>query len=61
MGNGFLLVLAVYYTDVFDGRCSGFQVTTLGFSEYCSLVRLLLYTKHIYFSKSIPVVDGVSK
>ena len=33
MGNDFLLVLAVYYTDVFDGRCSGFQVTTLGIAR----------------------------
>ncbi len=37
------------------------QMTTLEFSGYCSLIRLLFYTKHIYFSKSIPVVDGVSK
>jgi len=61
MGIVFLLVLAVYYNDGFHGRCSGFQVTTLGISGYCSLFRLLFYTKHIYFSKTIPVVDGVSK
>jgi hypothetical protein len=35
MGNGFLLVLAVYYGDGFDGRRGGFLVTTLGIAR-CS-------------------------
>jgi hypothetical protein len=34
MGNGFLLVLPVYYGDGFDGRRGGFLVTTLGISGY---------------------------
>ena len=34
MGNGFLLILAVYYSDGFDGRRGGYLVTTLGITGF---------------------------
>jgi len=34
MENDFLQVLAVYYSDDFDGRRGGFQVPTLGITGY---------------------------
>jgi len=42
MGREVLLALAVYYGDFFDGRCSGFQATTLGITGFCMIFDLVL-------------------